>query len=188
VAFPVVILVTLIRLDGAKMVTVAGGALPASGNNQNEGPWRETNNKDFNGINYTSPDPKFAIANGIVTSVLTTPTFSLIGQSPASFDFFQSYNLCAGSSATIEISTDGGATFPNILAQYTGPTSLGISGTTSTMQNTSISLASYIGLSNLKIRFRYIGTCATSAWTLDGLGLPERSHPSLLPGPPLMEQ
>jgi hypothetical protein len=86
--------------------------------------------------------------------------------------FFQAFNLCAGSSATIEISTDGGATYPNTLAQYTGPTSLGISGNDAVMQNTSISLANYIGLSNLKIRFRYVGTCATSAWTLDGIGTP----------------
>ena len=42
----------------------------------------------------------------------------------------------------------------------------------STMQSTCISLANYIGLSNLKIRFRYVGTCDTSYWTLDGIGIP----------------
>src|SRR4029078_11673560 len=109
-------------------------------------PWRETNDHVFVGIDYQEVNGKFAIANGIFHSVLTTPAFSLIGQSPASLDFFQSYNLCAGSSATIEISTDGGATYPNTLAQYTGPTSMGISGTIATMQSTSISLANYIGL------------------------------------------
>ena len=155
------------------------GQLPANGDKQDQGPWRETNDHKFVGIYHNDlPDnSKFAIANGIQTSVLTTPAFSLIGQSPASLDFFQAYNLCAGSSVAIEISTDGGATYPNTLAQFTGPTSLGLSGTTSTMQSTSISLANYIGLSNLKIRFTYTGTCNTSYWTLDGVGTPGTTTP-----------
>src|SRR6185436_1436249 len=152
----------------------SGSFLPANGNTTDLGPWRETNDHTFFGIlhNDLSTNDKFAIANGIRTSVMTTAAFSLIGQSPASLDFFQAYNLCAGASVAIEISTDGGATYPNTLAQYAGPTSLGLSGTTSTMQSTSISLANYIGLSNLKIRFRYTGTCDNNYWTLDGLGVP----------------
>jgi hypothetical protein len=108
---------------------------------------------------------------------LETPIFNLIGQSTASLDFLQSYILCAGSSATIEISTDGGATYSTVLAQYTGVSSLGISGSNSTMQNTSISLANYIGLPNLRIKFTYAGTCNTSAWVLDGIGVPGNTIP-----------
>jgi hypothetical protein len=39
----------------------SGNFLPANGDNTDNGPWRETNPHPFNGINYTSPDPKFAI-------------------------------------------------------------------------------------------------------------------------------
>ena len=59
-----------------------GGFMPANGDNQQTGPWRETNPQNFVGINYTSPQPKFAIANGNVTSVLETPVFSLSRPKP----------------------------------------------------------------------------------------------------------
>jgi hypothetical protein len=154
----------------------SGSVLPANGDNQQTGPWRETNPQSFVGITYTSPQPKFAIANGVFTSVMETPAFSLIGQYPASLDFYQAYILNGSSTATIEISTDGGATYSKVLAQYTNG-QLGISGSSSTMQSTSISLADYIGLSNLKIRFTYKGLDQNSAWTIDGLGFPGSVKP-----------
>jgi hypothetical protein len=71
----------------------SGSYLPANGDNQQTGPWRETNDHVFVGIDFheTPSGGKFAIANGVVTSVMTTPVFSLIGQSPASFDFFPGF-------------------------------------------------------------------------------------------------
>src|SRR5205823_7865365 len=68
------------------------------------------------------------------------------------------------------ISTDGGSTYTN-LTQVTGVTSLGISGASATMQSASIDLTNYIGLSNLRIKFTYVGS-ANSAWVLDGVTVP----------------
>jgi hypothetical protein len=152
-----------------------GNYLPADGDNQQTGPWRESNDHVFVGIDYHEVDKKFAIANGAFTSTLETPVFSLIGQTQASLDFFQAYIINAGSSAKIEISTNGGATYTNVLAQYSG--SLGISGANANMQPASISLSNYIGLSNLRIKFTYTGADINSAWVIDGIGFPGTQTP-----------
>jgi hypothetical protein len=149
----------------------SGGFMPANGDNQDAGVWRETNNQSFNGVTYSSPDPKFAIANGNFNSTLETPVFSLIGQSNSNFQFLEAYILEATASAKIEISTNGGTSYPIVLAQYNGPSNLGVSGSIATMQSISLSLANFIGLSNLKIRFTYAGT-ANSGWVLDGITIP----------------
>ena len=146
----------------------SGNFLPANGNNTDNGPWRETNPHNFNGINYTSPDPKFAIASGNFNSKLETPVFSLVGQSNATLQWMQAYIFNGAANGTIEISTNGGTTYTT-LATYTG--SLGISGVNATMQSASLSLANYIGLSNLRLRFTYTGS-ANSAWTIDNINLP----------------
>ena len=149
----------------------SGSFMSANGDNQDTGNWRETNNHTFNGVTYTSPNPKFAIVNGNYISTLETPVFSLIGQSNSNFQFLEAYILEASASAKIEISTNGGVSYTTILAQYNGPSNLGISSSVATMQNASLSLANYIGLSNLKIKFTYTGT-ANSGWVLDGIGIP----------------
>ena len=155
-----------------------GSFLPANGNNQDTGVWRETNNQSFNGVSYSSPNPKFAIANGLFNSTLETPVFSLIGQPTANLQFLEAYILEIGASAKIEISTNAGASYPIILAQYNGASNLGISGSTAIMQSVSLPLANYIGLSNLKIKFTYTGT-ANSGWVLDGIGIPN-SPPNII--------
>src|SRR6266536_749702 len=115
----------------------------------------------------------FLIANGNFNSSLETPVFSLVGQTTATLSFFQAYILkTAGTSVTVSISTNGGSTYTT-LTQTTGVTSLGLNGTgdTVTMQPASIDLSNYIGLSNLRIKFTYIGS-ANSSWVLDGVSLP----------------
>ena len=149
----------------------SGSFMSANGDNQDTGIWRETNNHTFNGVSYSSPNPKFAITNGILNSTLETPVFSLIGQTNTNFQFLEAYILEATATAKIEISTNGGVSYTTILAQYNGASNLGVTGSVATMQNVSLSLANYIGLSNLRIKFTYTGT-ANSGWILDGIGIP----------------
>lgn len=149
----------------------SGSFMSANGDNQDTGIWRETNNHAFNGVTYSSPNPKFAIVNGNYISTLETPVFSLIGQSNANLQFLEAYILEATASAKIEISTNGGTSYTTSLAQYNGSSNLGVSGSIATMQNVSLSLANFIGLSNLKIKFTYTGT-ANSGWVLDGIAIP----------------
>ncbi|MGN6298749.1 MAG: hypothetical protein ACTHM7_18300, partial [Ginsengibacter sp.] len=144
-------------------------------------PWLLTTSEKVNPplISYNSGDNKFAVVRGSAsdwgngdTSVLETPAFSLIGQTSSIFQFNQGYFLNPGASISIEISTDNGNNYSAILSQIDGQaTSPGLSGTTITLQPTTISLANYIGLSNLKIRFKYKGS-AGSSWALDNIALP----------------
>jgi hypothetical protein len=154
----------------------------AGGDNGAPTPWLETTSEKVNPplISYYSSDNKFAVVRGSGsdwgngdTSVLETPAFSLIGQTSSIFQYSQGYVLTTtGASISVEISTDGGKTYSAILSQLKGvATSPGLTGYTDTLKPTSISLANYIGLSNLKIRFKYTGA-AGSSWALDNILLP----------------
>src|SRR4029078_12279310 len=79
----------------------------------------------------------------------------------------EGYNLNAGASIDIEISTNGGATYPTKLR----PTINGPAGpyfTNGLSSTVGIDLNAYLGLSNLRIRFRYTGS-AQSDWALDNV-------------------
>ena len=153
-----------------------GDYLPSRGSDRGtDFSWLETTNtggsvnNTIGGIDYSSPQPKFAMVAGDTNSILETPVFSLAAQSSASFDFIQSYNFLNGASGTIEISTDGGNSYSTLLASYTDQ--FGVTGNKGIMQSTSIDLTNYIGLSNLRIRFKYNGT-DNSAWAIDGVNTP----------------
>jgi len=147
---------------------------PANADNANVHPWSETNGPKtyFSGtadeITYNSQfDYKFVIANGAVTTTLETPVFSLVGMVSPTFDFYQAYNLKSGTTAKIEISTDGGAHYTGILAQYL-PGTLGVPN--GGLIHSFVPLTNYIGLDNLKVKFTYSST-TTSSWALDNLKL-----------------
>jgi hypothetical protein len=147
---------------------------PANADNANVHPWSETNGPKtyFSGtadaITYNSQfDYKFAIANGAVTTTLETPVFSLVGTVSPTFDFYQAYNLQNGTIAKIEISTDGGAHYTGILAQYS-PGTLGVPN--QGFVHSFVPLTNYIGLDNLKVKFTYSST-TNSSWALDNLQL-----------------
>lgn len=142
---------------------------PANADNTNIGPWSETNGpRFFNGIEYNSGDGKFAIVNGNTNSTLETPVFSLLAMPTAVLTWEQAYNLFAGTSGRIELSLDGGLTYNIVLAQYTGPVTFGNPKAFSSMN---IDLASYLGQSNMRIRFNYTGS-AGSSWAIDNVGMP----------------
>jgi hypothetical protein len=93
--------------------------------------------------------------------------FSLVGTVSPTFDFYQAYNLQSGTIAKIEISTDGGAHYTGILAQY-GPGTLGVPN--QGFVHSFVPLTNYIGLDNLKVKFTYSST-TNSSWALDNLQL-----------------
>ena len=155
--------------------SIDGNALNAGGDNSKGGWWAETNGPqpiDANGITYNSPDHKFAITSGAYNpTILESPVFSLIGVTSNLFSFSQAYNLTSGAVAKIEISTNGGSSYTT-LETYTGPATFGnMSGSTNNVKNYNIDLTNYLGMSNLRIRFKFQGN-ATSAWALDNLNTP----------------
>src|SRR5678815_4830658 len=107
-------------------------------NNDNQQPnseWGETasSGKVFNGVAYNSnalpTTGHFMIVNGTTgapgnTAILATPTFSLVGVSSATLQFYQAMNLNAGTIARVEISSNGGSTYVPLLS-YSGPSTFG---------------------------------------------------------------
>ncbi|ANE53219.1 hypothetical protein [Flavisolibacter tropicus] len=144
---------------------------PANADNASTFPWSETNGPKtpFNGgvtYNNLQSDGKFAITSGQVITTMETPVFSTIGMTSAVLQFYQALVFAAGASGKIEISTDGGATYNQTLAQFNGP--LNIGNPASSWEQLNIDLTNYLGLSNLRIRFSYNGA-NNSNWALDGL-------------------
>lgn len=140
---------------------------PANADNSEIGPWSETNGpKTFCGHLYDSQQGKFAIVNGNLNSTMETPVFSLAGLTSASLTWWQAFDFKSGAMGKIEISTDGGATYHTVLAQYNGPaTMLPYIGFN---QSNSIDLTNYLGLPNLRIRYNYTGT-VSSSWAVENV-------------------
>ncbi|OYX84477.1 MAG: hypothetical protein B7Y83_08125, partial [Flavobacteriales bacterium 32-34-25] len=167
------------RVDGED------GKFPASGNNNEQPTWKETNstnnpNTTFSGINYdTSDNTKFAIAHAVEANrntTLETPVFSTIGMtsSEAILTFYTAYYFCNGGSGKIELSFDAGNTYTVTLNTMqndiltAGNTSgvrayKGSGGSACTKQYlvadafryTSINLGPYAGLAGLRVRFTF---------------------------------
>lgn len=147
-------------------------------NNNNKGDnseWGETGNgKTFNGLLWNSNAPptnsKYMIVNGDgggSMASLITPPFSLVGLTNPIFNYYTAMNLNVGTTAWVEISTDGGTNY-NTLKTYTGPTNVG--NPNNGFIQESINLSAYIGQPNVKVRFRYSGT-AGSNWAIDNVGI-----------------
>lgn len=119
---------------------------------------------------------KFAYSNSdnggsgsTTNTVLTSPSFSTVGFTNANLSFEQGYfNWTSGdANVKVEISTDGGGAWTT-LVDYIG---LPQGTTTSNAQTTvpvTISLASYLNQSNLKIRYNYVSTWGYY-WIVDNI-------------------
>jgi len=152
---------------------------PANANNSVTNPWSETNGpKTVNGVTYDNANNpglsgKFAIASGVVSTIMETPVFSTIGMPSASLTFTHAFNFNSNTQGFVEISTNGGTSYQAVpLLQYNGPLSLGTPAGTWVPMN--IDLSNYLGQNNLKIRFRFEGGngAQLSNWAIDGLGIP----------------
>ena len=195
------------------------GDLNASGNNTNVNRWKETNGPTiFGNLRYdTADNTKFAIANGPLLTTLETPVFNTVGMTAAEavLEFYQAYYFCPGAEGRIELSTDGGANYNITLTtdqndNYVGPNDSGFAWngnncgngpngravTSDPLQFASIDMSSYIGMSNLRIRFTFdaagVSSCTdnfpidpgyncninntnetvVSSWVLDDVGFP----------------
>lgn len=161
------------RVDG-------NGVFSASGDNGNPTTFKETNGNASSEYNSTSDD-KFAIARGNVNTTLETPVFDLFGLSSASLTFDHAYKLSAGAWGKVELSFDGGSSYPVTLATYSGNQS------PYNQFNTGISLNlnPYLGYTNLRIRFNFHGLIAKTtgidgdAWVIDNVNIPQAPVPTL---------
>ena len=159
---------------------VDGGNFNASGDNGKDHTWLETNGNS--GTEYdTASNDKFAIVRGAIDSRLETPIFDLVGLTSASLTFDYAYQLNSGAWGKVELSFDGGATYPVTLITYTG--NKGPYNKFNTAM--SIPLDAYLGYSNLRIKFNFHGTVDSvnafggSSWAIDNVKIPQAPVPDL---------
>ena len=156
------------------------GIFSASADNGNPTFFKETNGNAGDEYNTTSND-KFAIARGNLDSTLQTPIFDLFGLTSANLTFDHAHKLVAGAWGRVELSFDGGSTYPVTLATYTGNQGPYNQFNTSV----SINLNAYLGYTNLRIRFNYHGLQAKAtgiagdAWVIDNVEIPQAPVPAL---------
>ncbi|WP_395051740.1 T9SS type A sorting domain-containing protein, partial [Flavobacterium sp.] len=160
---------------------VDGGNFNASGDNGKNHTWLETNGNAGTEYDTTSND-KFAIVRGAIDSRLETPVFDLIGLTSANLTYDYAYQLTAGAWGKVELSFDGGATYPVTLITYTG------NQNPLNKFNTpmSINLNAYLGYSNLRIKFNFHGTVESdqnafggSSWAVDNVKIPQAPIPNI---------
>jgi bacillopeptidase F len=115
-------------------------------------PWEQTDIDSHTGAFCWHDSIAGNYANSIDTS-LTSETIDLSGESYALLSFWHHYDvqpwddlLLIGDRADVEISTDGGITWPTRLTRYGGSQFGWIEET--------IDISAYVGESNVKIRFR----------------------------------
>ncbi|WP_176461271.1 LamG-like jellyroll fold domain-containing protein, partial [Lutibacter agarilyticus] len=185
---------------------VPGVKFPANADNGEPNIWAETNGpKTLSGITYdTSDNTKFAIAYGNPYGIKTgpgnttwyetyttmeTPIFNSVGLEELFLVFDQAYYLEAGAFIKIEISVDGGVTYPpeinpldpgynsvtDAAHNYTGPSTSGAGTHNGGFVHTLIDLNGYIGQSNLRVKFTFeSGGTTNSAWAIDNISVPDR--------------
>jgi hypothetical protein len=148
------------------------GWIGQNGNSSNDNAsspftWGYTNNpKVINGITY-SHGGSFMVVSGAVNSNLSTPIFSSIGRTSLVLQWNQGYNFNSGTTAKVEISTNGGSTYTTLV------TYSGVSNETPTNPFTTIKtidLSAYLEKSNLRIRFNYSGS-TNSTWAIDNVNV-----------------
>ena len=159
---------------------VDGGNFNASGDNGNNHTWLETNGNASTEYD-TATNDKFAVVRGAIDSRLETPIFDLVGLTTANLTFDYAYQLGSGAKGTVELSFDGGLTYPVILITYT-ENKTPYNKFTSAMN---INLDAYLGYSNLRIKFNFHGTVDSvnafggSSWAIDNVKIPQAPVPTL---------
>ena len=103
-------------------------------------------------------------SGGLTNTELISPAFSLVGFSDATLSFWHYYNALGGS-AEVQISTDGGTTY-TLLPGFSYTTD---QGTATSFKNVVVSLTSYVGQANLKIKFKYINAPYAWWWAIDNV-------------------
>lgn len=104
-----------------------------------------------------------AIAGVLVgNTFLTSPSFSTVGYTQASLSFYHVYNFFSGDTGTVQISTNGGTTWTNLVV-YSSDV-----GTYTNWQNAIIPLNAYLGQPDVMIRFWYNANYDWS-WSVDNV-------------------
>ena len=136
-----------------------------------------------NGPDDQSGNKGFARITSDNSATLETPVFGIDGLDQAILTFDQMYNLTPGASIKVEISTDGGNSYNTVLYENTtDPTSStglssgnfdGFAISQSENNHVKVDLGNYLGYTNLRIRFSYVGVRDGDVWAVDNIDIPD---------------
>ena len=136
---------------------------------------------------YHSPDnSSFVMVNGdtsgttaLTSSLLISPSFSLVGYTSATLSFQQFYNFDGDDLlAEVDVSTDGGTTWTT-LQDYWGTTA----GAYTAFATETVDMTAYVGLPSVMIEFSY-ATVYGLSWSVDNVsitGTPVLNGPTWTP-------
>ena len=133
------------------------------------------------GVNNTG-NKGFAVVSSNNSATLETPVFGIDGLDQAILTFDQMYNLTPGASIKVEISTDGGNSYNTTLYEVitdpnssTGLKSGFFDGFASgdDKNQIEVDLGNYMGYTNLRIRFNYVGARIGDVWAIDNIDIPD---------------
>lgn len=102
--------------------------------------------------------------SGTTATQLISPVFNLVGYTSATLQFYQHYDNNSDDTAKVQISTDGGVNYINLVTYNNDQ------GTPTEFILSTINLDAYTGQSNLKLRFKYDATWDWY-WAIDNVVL-----------------
>ncbi|TBW30376.1 LamG-like jellyroll fold domain-containing protein [Gramella sp. KN1008] len=125
----------------------------------------------------------FGVVSSGNNSTIETPVFGIDDMDAALLTFDQAYNLTPGAYISVEISTDGGATYEQTPLYVRGVPADSEEGITSgnfadfalgTVEDRpenkiELDLGPYLGETNLRIRFNYQGSQIGDVWAIDNI-------------------
>jgi hypothetical protein len=104
-------------------------------------------------------------SGGTTNTELISPIFSLAGYSSAALSFWHHFDYLGGESANVEISTNGGTSWVAApLLTYTSD-----QGAKNNFVNAVLDLSTYVGQTNLRLRFRYVNATWDWWWAIDNV-------------------
>ena len=141
-----------------------------------------TTEKWWNPRNDGKQNEHFAIAQSTYSSNMDTPEFNLLATDEAVLTFDQAYNLTTDASIRVVLLKNG--VEYKELYKVVGPAKSGAQDHfgygEKQVNQMSIDLGSYIGESNLRIRFEYRGERLGDIWAVDNIKVPDGPQDVLL--------
>ncbi len=119
-------------------------------------------------------------SGGTTETILESPSFSLVGASAASLNFWHYYrDYNAADFARVQVSTNGGVDWVNLQEYTTTQGSLPTTtGAQTVFANANLDLSAYIGETNVKVRFKYNGAWSYY-WVIDNVKVTTTKQASL---------
>jgi hypothetical protein len=124
----------------------------------------ELSSYSLNGSQFALANSDIGGANSKTHTTLVSPVFSTVGYSTLQVAFQQYYRNDPGDLATVEISTNGGATWAPVATYLDGQ------GTSSRPASSIINLNAYVSQPSVQLRWHYIATWAYF-WAIDNVAV-----------------